>query len=346
MDKRQGTWGMFVVPQQRNDHAIRIKPQPKAKPSVNQLTGSYREAAFKLLLQGLSLHEKDSEDLTRRGLTPEQISTMQAKTLRNGHRFKAGLPGFSSGTFHGATGYWVPTLNWVGEITGGQVRPRSEGGYRWLANCQLENGELPLQVLRGDPTKPVYLIEGTGPKPWIVHFQTGATVIGAAGGNFAASPSQVQELQQLTTGQQWVLLPDGGSIYNQHVLTQYRRIDELVPNLLVRWWGQFFKGSDADETNDWVNGSDIPSTDFWADLSLLQAEGQTFHFDREPDLKLSQRYLDRDLLVEHQSRLDVVISGLGTGKTEALKAVVEASDGPVLVVSQLLGTDELKITRY
>ena len=76
-------------------------------------------------------------------------------------------------------------------------------------------------------------------------------MIGAAGGNFAASPSQVRELQKVTAGQQWVLLPDGGSIYNQHVLAQYRATDELVPNLRPRWWGQFFKGSDADETNDW-----------------------------------------------------------------------------------------------
>jgi len=334
MDKRQGTWGVFVVPQQRNDHAIRIKPQPKAKPSVNRLHGGYRTEAFKLLAQSLSLHADDAADLSRRGLTAEQIQLMGAKTLKKGHRFKAGLPGFSSGTFHGATGYWVPTLNWDGEITGGQVRPRFEDGYRWLSGCHLENGELPLQVLRGDPSKHVYLIEGTGAKPWIVHLLTGATVIGAAGGNFAASPSQVRELQKLTAGQQWVLLPDGGSIYNQHVLAQYRAIDELVPNLQVRWWGQFFKGGDADETNDWVNGSDIPSTDFWAGLSRLQAEGQTFYFDREPNLKLSQRYLDRDLLVNNQSPLDVVISGLGTGKTEALKAVVQATDGPVLVVSR------------
>ena len=187
---------------------------------------------------------------------------MGVKTIRQRHRFPQspmGLPGFSAGIYKGETGYLIPTRDWSGQITGGQVRPREGGGYRWLSGCHLpDTQEMPLQVIPGDPSQPVYFAEGIGAKPWVIHFATGATVVGAAGGNFASSPSQLREVQERTQGQPRVLLPDGDSIYNQHVLNQYLRLVELVPDLQVRWWDQFHKGSDPDETKAWVNGTDIP----------------------------------------------------------------------------------------
>ena len=82
MDKRQGTWGVFVVPQQRNDHAIRIKPQPKAKPSVNRLHGGFRTGLTQAA--GGRCHSTLMTLLTSHvvGLTPEQIQLMGAKTLK------------------------------------------------------------------------------------------------------------------------------------------------------------------------------------------------------------------------------------------------------------------------
>jgi hypothetical protein len=294
-----------------------------------------RHAAFTLLLDPLSLHADDAADLIRRGFTADQISLMGAKTFHQGLRFNdapLGLPGFSRRRFTGATGYVVPIHNWEGQIVGAQIRPRG-GKYTWLHGCKLPCGEMPLQILKGDPSKPVFWIEGTAAKPWMVHLQTGATVIGIAGGCFN-SPIQIAEILRNTAAQPQVLLPDGDAISNRHVLTSYGKLAALVPNLHVRWWDQFYKGSDADEVtaDRWQNGTDIPFTTFSDDLSRLQAEGLTFHFNREPDLQLSQRYLPRDLLVRHRSKLDIVISGLGTGKTEALNAVreaAEATDQPV-----------------
>ena len=95
---------------------------------------------------------------------------MGAKTLRQGLKFPEaplGLPGFCSGRFADTTGYLVVTRDWEGRITSGQFRPRGEK-YCWLKSSHLPCDEIPLQVLRGDPAKPVFLIEGTAAKPWMV----------------------------------------------------------------------------------------------------------------------------------------------------------------------------------
>ena len=93
------------------------------------------------------------------------------------------------GAVSGSSGYIIPTLDWDGRITGGQLRLRGQNidnRYLWFTEgLHLANGEMPLQILKGDSSLPVYWIEGTGVKPWMVHLATGATVIGAAGGNFS-----------------------------------------------------------------------------------------------------------------------------------------------------------------
>ena len=91
---------------------------------------------------------------------------------------------------------------------------------RWLKGSHLPCGELPLRVLRGDPAKPVFVIEGTAAKPWMIHLRTGASVIGIAGGCWN-SPIQIQQLKAMTPGQEWILLPDGDAIYNHKVLDSY-----------------------------------------------------------------------------------------------------------------------------
>ena len=341
MDKGTGDWAKFVPHKEPAERVIPIQRPITSTPSVKALSVANRHNAFNLLHQTIPLHQDDAADLFRRGLTAEQIDASGAKTLNQGQRFKApfGLPGFRYGRFTGGTGYWIPTRDWEGQITGGQVRLREarEDGtrYTWLVGCHLPSGELPLQIIKGDPSKPVFWIESTMAKPWIVHFQTGATVIGAAGGNFGSCESQVREILRNTAGQSQILLPDAGAIYNPHVLAQHDRLFQLIPSIQVRWWDQFhYAANDADENPAWQDGTDIPLTEWKDNLTRLQAEGLTFHFERQPDLKLAQRYLPSDLLTTHQSALDVVISGLGTGKTEALKAVTESAEQPVVVISR------------
>jgi hypothetical protein len=339
--KRADRWNAFAPSKDRNATVQAIQPTFISKPSVTRLSVEQRHQAFTLLAKRLSLQTDDAADLLRRGFTADQIHQIGAKTLRQGQRFPEaplGLPGFENRRFTSATGYIVFTRDWNGQITGGQIRPRGEK-YRWLQNCQLPSGELPLQVLKGDPTKPVFVIEGIGAKPWWVHLQTGATVIGIAGGCWN-SPFQIEQLLQVTQGQQWILLPDGDSIYNQHVLNSYLAFSRLVPDLQIRWWNQFYKGQDADETTAWQDGTDIPSTEFFDPdrLSLLQARGWMFFLDRQPDISINARFLPSGLVANCTQRLVGVIAGLGTGKTESQKEVVahaKLADRPVIALSTL-----------
>ena len=79
-------------------------------------------------------------------------------------------------------------------------------------------------------------------------------IIGAAGGNFAASPETLKSyLDSLSTElgtKQLTLYPDAGAISNSHVMRQYRRLKELVTRwgytLRVAWWNQIDKDTDLD----------------------------------------------------------------------------------------------------
>ena len=260
--KRGDLWNTFAPTRIKTARVREVRPSLPVTPAPVRLDTDSRHQAFTTLLQQQSLHIEDAADLIRRGFTHDQIQRMGAKTLKQGLRFKAaplGLPGFSSGIHNGETGYLVPTRDWDWRINGGQLKPRNGGGYRWLAGCHLaSSNELPLQIIPGDPKQPVLFVEGTGPKPWMVHFMTGATVIGAAGGNFTSSPTQLHQTLHQTKNQPRVLLPDGESIYNHHVLDSYKKLAEFLTDgpseigytgLSVRWWDQFHKGSDADETD-------------------------------------------------------------------------------------------------
>ncbi|MEP1080047.1 hypothetical protein NDI52_32295 [Leptolyngbya sp. PL-A3] len=76
----------------------------------------------------------------------------------------------------------------------------------------------------------------------------GCPVIGAAGGQFAGSHSQVKAA--LESGRIPVLLPDGGAVENPYVMRQYGKLAAMVPGLQVLWWEQWSKGQDVDEVTD------------------------------------------------------------------------------------------------
>ncbi len=351
--KRGDLWNTFAPTRVKTARVREVRPSLPITPAPVGLDTDSRHQAFTTLLQQQSLHIEDAADLIRRGFTHDQIQRMGAKTLKQGLRFKAaplGLPGFSSGIHNCETGYLVPTRDWDGRINGGQLKPRNGGGYRWLAGCHLaSSNELPLQIIPGDPKQPFLFVEGTGPKPWMVHFMTGATVIGAAGGNFTSSPTQLHQTLHQTKNQLRVLLPDGESIYNHHVLDSYKKLAEFLTDgpseigytgLSVHWWDQFHKGSDADETDAWLNGTDIPSTEFFDGdrLSLLQGRGWMFDLDRKADITIDAQYLPSGLVANRDERLVAVICGLGTGKTESQKDIVSrahSDDRPVIALSTL-----------
>jgi hypothetical protein len=192
------------------------------------------------------------------------------------------------------SGYLCPIWNPHGQIIGWQLRldkAEDSGKYRWPTSASkkrpngptahLPNGELPLTCCRPFEGKPqiqtIGLIEGTGVKPFITAQlqsacsntelsptsltrlakpvrRTTQIIIGAAGGNFAASQKTLKAYLDTLSAevgtQQLTLYPDAGAISNNHVMRQYRRLKELVTrwgySLRVAWWDQAKKETDLD----------------------------------------------------------------------------------------------------
>ena len=127
------------------------------------------------------------------------------------------------------------------------------------AKPHLPNGELPLAIHRPQTLKidTIGLTEGTGVKPFLTAQRQGQIIIGAAGGQFAASPKTfkvtLNQLSQELGKREVILYPDAGATANPHVMRQYRRTAQLLKQwgyaLQVAWWGQTTKESflDADE---------------------------------------------------------------------------------------------------
>jgi hypothetical protein len=122
----------------------------------------------------------------------------------------------------------------------------------------LPHGELPLAVHRPPQRQQaaIALVEGTGPKPFLLCQRRGQVVVGAAGGQFASSPQTLQHTLSVLAaelGTQTVeFFPDAGAISNRQVMRQYRRTWKLLRQcgyqVRVAWWGQDTKAApDIDE---------------------------------------------------------------------------------------------------
>lgn len=211
------------------------------------------------------------------------------------------------------SGYLCPIWNPQGQIIGWQLRldKTEEGGkYRWPTSASkkrqngptahLTNGELPLTCCRPLEGKPqiqtIGLIEGVGTKPFITAQLRSACssadapnvatatlsrsqiIIGAAGGNFAASPETLKAYLDTVSAEvgtrQLTLYPDAGAISNSNVMRQYRRLKELVTRwgytLNVAWWNQIDKDTDldADELLAAGRGEEIEEIT-WAEFEAI-----------------------------------------------------------------------------
>ncbi|MEP1079630.1 hypothetical protein NDI52_29920 [Leptolyngbya sp. PL-A3] len=229
---------------------------------------SNRHHHFSRLLEVLPpLTPADIKDLTSRDFSLTDIERIGFRSVVKGQRlpeqFPSNLPGVARdgrSLLIDADGYIYPIRNANGQIWAMQLRVRGEtkSKYRWLSvegNYRLPNGEIPLAHITPESITRSWqgFSEGTGPKPHLAAKRLGCPVIGAAGGQFAGSQSQVKAA--LESGRIPVLLPDGGAIANPHVMQQYEKLAAMVPRLQVLWWGQRSKGQDIDEVSDEVLAS-------------------------------------------------------------------------------------------
>lgn len=258
-------------------------------------------------------------------------------------------------------GYGAPIFDVNGNYKGYQykVLGLEEGGYRWGNpghHHNKEHGEQPLWVGRDD--KPheqlglfaagrVVLVEGTVAKPIALAGRlNGATVIGAAGGQFATSPQTLAETlaKRAVPGQAIEYAIDGGALKNKGVLGQIKAANKVINGLgykfKILWWGQLEKSDgDCDEIEvHCLRKARLltltqalkqkPAKD-WQSEEVKKFYNQKFKdiFGFEPSAVLTSpgKYLDPNLLsLEDRLQLYYVIAAMGAGKTEVIKAFCEA----------------------
>ncbi|MCD8487917.1 MAG: DUF3987 domain-containing protein [Desertifilum sp.] len=270
-----GLWGKWVAT--NIDPEARKRYLQQATVSANRVSRAIamspkveiRDKVFASLRKQYQLLPEDRANLKARGLTDDQIE------LGSFFSFEPGImapedcpdnfPGHAKGKlWSNGGGIACPAKNLMQQISGVQIRKRGsnpEGGrYAWLKagnnSSHLPNGEFPIHFARPDIAPKdikfdgVILCEGFL-KAQIAAFRTKARYIGAAGGRFTASPSQLNEI--LDTGDREVFIaPDAGDVKNPKVMGRW--LSELAtlnkwgicPQVL--WWGQIDKTeNDIDE---------------------------------------------------------------------------------------------------
>jgi hypothetical protein len=362
---KNGFWGKFVTDQgqswtqtqrqewrQQQERIQQQRAAEEAKQRTESLPPTERDRLYRQLLDQLTLHPVDREDLQRRGLSDEQIAVGGFKSVQQWQSLETELshrlPGVSLDglSLNTQSGYLCPIKDLDGLIVGCQVRLRDadDGGrYRWLSSAtrkrpngptpHLSSGELPLAVHKPQVVRlnTIGMTEGTGAKPFIAAQRLGQVVIGAAGGQFASSPRTLKTTLEQLGSETINFYVDAGSATNNHVLRQYKRTWQLLQQwgyqITVGWWEQTDKAHpDIDELSDYNEIAYISSDEFLeiSAKALRQQEVKEAQAGLNaltyPALEVHQRYLDVNF---PDSGIQFVKSPMGSGKTQLIKQLVE-----------------------
>ena len=267
---KDGLWGQFVLEAGQTQKTYEERQQGRLDREASErtlfragLSPAERHAAHTQLLAQLPLHDEDRADLERRGLSAETIESFRSiepgQTLDLSINPKTPGVGFGGRKILTRTaGYLVPAFDLDGNVTGFQIRNRTgdKPKYPWLsvagvAPANLQNGEMPLTVVRGGNSSTLYFAEGIL-KPMVAAEKHRINIIGASGGNFASSPEQLHKCISALLPKTLVLCPDAGAIQNTHTMRSYAALNaELIGmsrELEVLWYEQRTKADgDIDE---------------------------------------------------------------------------------------------------
>lgn len=264
-----GHWGKIVpAGQPESGNALALRKQREAERSAVEAArmgrlkpAKQRHEDYQYQVANCPILEADQADLTRRGLTDEDLKEL---TPIN----------------DGKGGYTIPIRDKDGLMVGGQRRLTGEvkgGRYRWATtgeNQLPETKELPLAHWKGDgEIETIALVEGTGVKPYLAAKKLKSLAIGAAGGNFAASSKTLKATLDRHSDLHVVLVPDAGAVANKSVMRQYANVqallDEWGRELKVVWWDQKTKGDgDIDE----IDKDSFTSEISWAEFVVIATE--------------------------------------------------------------------------
>ncbi len=236
-----------------------------------------RDREIRKILNQLNLSDSDRILLKNREyLTDDRIANF--RSIDQWQKLTPAVsPGLSGVNWDGSKlnnpvkGVLVPVPNQDGLYVGLRLyNPNSKendtGKYLWLSSRargvepKLQNGELPIaiywpsQLQRSDQ---IGLCEGLEMKPAIAADRLGIPFIGASGGNFAGSnDSLLNAIESIRAklgnpNATVTLYPDAGSLVNENVTNQYRKLSAILP-ISVAYWGHGFdkKLGDIDETDN------------------------------------------------------------------------------------------------
>jgi len=314
-DSKDYLWGKFLP---TADGQAQVKTDIRSLRSQERgesLPVHTRDRVNAEITSQLSLHKLDIQDLEKRGISLEEARLAGFRSVESKQKLERIIPykapglnvrGDGLSNFH--PGYLCPVRDIDGKLVAFQVRLRG-GGYRWLssyhsryrtngARPNLPNGELPLAVWRPETVTGIGLVEGTGAKPFLAARRMQQLIIGAAGGNWAASPETLKEsLQKASTEFSTKIIhfyPDAGAIGNANIMRAYRRTWELVRrwgySVRVAWWVQLSKATDCDidellpdqyQALEWITTAKFEAlanepSRLWEDVKKLFTKAKTF----------------------------------------------------------------------
>ena len=225
--------------------------------------------------------------------------------------------------------------------------------------------ENPLAMFRpeGKP-EGIALAEGTGVKPFLVSRRLNLLTIGAAGGQWATSPHLLKEylerayleiggFEKIVT-----LYPDAGDTDNKQVVNRWKKVCELLTDLgwsfRFGWWGQTDKEihNDIDELIDYNHVEYITGKEFFtiaevgvknADKRKEQSEKSLKKQQELESLTTARNQLTsivdlpykvvnvphmKEVLLDliEPGTINIVISDTGTGKSESMIPLAQASE--------------------
>ena len=278
----------------------------------------------KLQLSGL--HRQKMLD---RGWSPELIELSNARSTSKGRV--------------------IPITTAEGLMVGSQVVCDS-GGKPWYAtgtNRLLETDELPLAVIQ--PPNPYQTVDKSGrvtgyiaytesvcDKPWLCAQLRNYITIGSS--NIGSQPKDLERsIATIKTKHCWdevkhVLMADGGSLVNKHVMGNYRKLNEQIKGLggelLVGWWGQYTKSvGDIDEISSDIDIQLISFEKFERiSKGELRKVGDRAIYDRLSSLtfQIADRRDEMELAplpIPRTGHFTFVDSSVATGKTKQLSCL-------------------------
>jgi hypothetical protein len=271
---------------------------------------------WRKIIDGLFLSDRHRQDMLDRGWTPEQIELSNARSS--------------------AKGRIIPITTAVGLVVGSQVIT-SEGKPWYAVSPQLrETGELPLTIVhpQAPRTGTIALTESTLDKPHLTAHRFNLVTIGSS--NIGSQPKDLaRTIAAIKERYGWdeielVMMADGGAVANKHVLNNYGKLTEQLPDLKFGWWGQIAKGgTDIDEIDPATKIEYISPKKFF---EIAEKQG-TKAKDRElwdKLSKLSYQVTDKrdetylaPIPLPRAGSLSFVSSSCGTGKTHQLPSLID-----------------------